>query len=244
VHGRRFTLSRFKWIAQKTKRDIALIALDAAIPPLGQCSMSWLRNCSTDYKSDQVINVASLLLRDISAENWENQAKTAMDVIKRRSSETFYAQEIQSITGSLQRKAISAPDASVLNNPEQSTEKNQTISEASKAAISIQSLSADSPKDSALTGIRLVFIQYGKNRQLALDIQQALQKQGINAPGIEQVNGIRQEDIRYANEADQQTAQALSKLIKAQNGVSIEKIIDLSANHYKIASGQFEIWLR
>ncbi len=229
---------------EKTKRDIALVALDAAIPPLHQCSMPWLRKCSTDYKSDQVINVASLLLRDITAENWETQSSTAIDIIKRRSSDEFYAKEAAAISQTYQQSAISLPEANTQNKTEQSQQEANASINVSKALAIIQPDTPTAQQNKGLAGIKLVFIQYGSNKQRAQAMQQYLQKNGINAPGIEQVAGIQKNDIRYANEADKQTAQELSNLINQQNNVQIESLVDLSARGYKIAPGQFEIWLK
>jgi len=95
-----------------------------------------------------------------------------------------------------------------------------------------------------LAGVRLVYIQYHSNKHQAEKLQKDLQSKGVSAPGIEQIEGINQNNIRYANAADKQIAESLQAYLEKNQGIQLEKLIDLSRANYKVPSGQFEIWLK
>ena len=95
-----------------------------------------------------------------------------------------------------------------------------------------------------LTGVRLVYIQYNRDEQLAKEIQKVLQDSGISAPGLEKKKDIKENDIRYANSADKQTAEALKKYLEEKETIEFTKPIDLSQAGYRVPLGQFEVWLK
>lgn len=102
------------------------------------------------------------------------------------------------------------------------------------------------PNNLRLNGIKIVYIQYRSNRTKAEQLQTALQQENISAPGIEQVQGISKNDIRYANKADLKLAQNLRYFLKNKTDIQIENkdLIDLSTKGYRVPSGQLEIWLK
>lgn len=102
-----------------------------------------------------------------------------------------------------------------------------------------------SQQDLKLKGIRIVYIQYRSNKTKAEAIQIALQDEGIAAPGIEKINGIKENSIRYANSSDRSLAENLRNFLKSKTGIQIEEnLIDLSISKYKVPSGQLEVWLK
>ncbi|NCR58772.1 MAG: hypothetical protein GPJ01_13725 [Microcystis aeruginosa LL13-06] len=87
---------------------------------------------------------------------------------------------------------------------------------------------------------------YKSDRAKAEKLQKVLQDKGILAPGIEQVNGIKNNDIRYANSSDRSLAENLRDFLKTEKDIQIEdkNLIDLSTKGYKVPPGQLEIWLK
>ncbi|KGF72260.1 hypothetical protein DO97_10930 [Neosynechococcus sphagnicola sy1] len=83
-----------------------------------------------------------------------------------------------------------------------------------------------------------MYIQYKSNKELAEKLQKELQSKGVSAPGIEQ------NDIRYANTADKQISENLQAYLEKNQGIKIEKLIDLSTTKYRVPAGQVEIWLK
>lgn len=79
-----------------TRRDIALISLDAAIPVPQKCSLLWI-GCKPDPEKDQVIEVALIVIKDLAEEAQQNALK---------SSATATRQAIPS-TDSISRQPIS-----------------------------------------------------------------------------------------------------------------------------------------
>jgi predicted RNA-binding protein with RPS1 domain len=65
------------------------------------------------------------------------------------------------------------------------------------------------------------------------------------------VNGIKNNDIRYANSSDRSLAENLRDFLKTEKDIQIKDIqiedknlIDLSTKGYKVPPGQLEIWLK
>jgi hypothetical protein len=97
----------------------------------------------------------------------------------------------------------------------------------------------------------LLYIQYKSDRLTAEKLQKVLQGKGILAAGIQQVNGIKNNDIRYANSSDRSLAENLRDFLKTEKDIQIKDIqiedknlIDLSTKGYKVPPGQLEIWLK
>ena len=96
-----------------------------------------------------------------------------------------------------------------------------------------------------------MYIQYKSDRLTAEKLQKVLQGKGILAAGIQQVNGIKNNDIRYANSSDRSLAENLRDFLKTEKDIQIKDIqiedknlIDLSTKGYKVPPGQLEIWLK
>lgn len=229
------------------KRDVALIALDAAITKNERCTILWIWRCQNDSENDQVVNIAMALVNtSISDALKKGQSPEELEVAKRiisnRAGTEFYAEKIgkryRELASNAQRQVIS----SVQVTP---TSPSEIINKANTS----QTLAAIQPSSSpntieSLAGIRLVYIQYQSNRDLAEKLQKDLQSKGVSAPGIEQVDGIEQNNIRYANAADRQIAENLQAYLEKNQGIQIEQLIDLSRASYRVSSGQFEIWLK
>ncbi|MCA2813306.1 MAG: hypothetical protein IM477_12435 [Microcystis sp. M090S1] len=97
----------------------------------------------------------------------------------------------------------------------------------------------------------MLYIQYKSDRLTAEKLQKVLQGKGILAAGIQQVNGIKNNDIRYANSSDRSLAENLRDFLKTEKDIQIKDIqiedknlIDLSTKGYKVPPGQLEIWLK
>ena len=65
------------------------------------------------------------------------------------------------------------------------------------------------------------------------------------------MNGIKNNDIRYANSSDRSLAENLRDFLKTEKDIQIKDIqiedknlIDLSTKGYKVPPGQLEIWLK
>jgi hypothetical protein len=227
----------------QARRDIALVALDAAAPPKKDCAILGLWGCQADPNQDQVVNVAIILLNDlIQGEAKQGNAKlestTAKDIIIRRTSEEFYAKKFDELSRNAQPSATSSVDL----HSTQSVAERKT--NASEILQNIQPRIPEKKMDQRLPGVRLVYIQYRSNRDQAQKLQQYLRDSGVSAPGIQQVRSIEKNDIRYPNDADQELAEHLRARLEENQGIKIDQLINLSDSGYKVPSGQFEIWLK
>lgn len=231
-----------------TRRDVALIALDAAIEENRDCTVLWLWGCHDIPKHDQVLKIAEIL-----QSTWIDEAekkgqspgelKVARDIIETRASKTYYEQQykqrIDDVTSRLHKKAISSPDFySDLSSDEISKKENiaQTL-----AAIQPSGTKITNEK---LSGVRLVYIQYSENNALAKKIQSDLQSAGASAPETQQVDGIQENSLRYSSSSDEKVAQSLQHYLEKDENIQITKLIDLSRAGYRVPSGQFEVWLK
>jgi hypothetical protein len=233
------------------KRDIALIALDYAIPKI-ICSSE----CEKKWKEDQVVDIATVLIDDVVTKNQqpnvvatENQlleVKVARKILTRRTSEEFYNLLYQYNVQAKQTEGTSSKDVSQDNKPSQeevnSKQNRDAIIKAMQPPLPLPTKNSDKELD----GIRLVYIQYDSKDDQAKKLQEALQKEiSLSAaPGTQYVTGIKESSIRYANPADEELAKKLQAYLKNMNpSISIEKLIDLSKAGYKVPSGQLEVWL-
>jgi hypothetical protein len=227
----------------QARRDIALVALDAAAPPKQECAILGLWGCHADPNHDQVVNVAIILLHDLiqgeaKQKNAKLESTTAKDIIIRRTSEAFFAKKFEELSRNAQQSATSSVDL----HSTQSVAERKT--NASEILQNIQPRPQEKKLDQRLPGVRLVYLQYRSNRDQAQKLQQYLRDSGVSAPGIEQVRNIAKNDIRYPNDADQELAEHLRVQLEKNLGITIDQLINLSEAGYKVPSGQFEIWLK
>jgi len=78
-----------------TKRDVALIALDAAIPKNKKCTILWTWGCQNDLEEDQVLDIAMVLVSNsidyaLKTGQFPEELKVAQQIITRRASPKFY----------------------------------------------------------------------------------------------------------------------------------------------------------
>jgi hypothetical protein len=235
--------------AINTKRDIALIALNAAIPEKEKCTILWTWRCENDVdpkvlEEDEVLSIAELLMergilnaKKQARNSWET--KIAQKIIIHRTNEDYFNNKFGSSLNYLKSLVPSA-----LNFQSSKVEIAQKANISEFLAV-IQSPSAI-PKNFSLNGVKFVYIQYRSDTAKAEGLQQVLKNENISVPGIEKVQGISKNDIRYANEADRVLAQNLRDFLKNRTGIQIEDkdLIDLSTRGYRVPSGQLEIWLK
>ncbi len=262
------------------KRDIALIALDAAVEPKQKCVILGFLNCQIDEdQPDQVAEIAEILIRtqaketrqlllasslDEQAEELSKQrealdaSKVSQVLIKRRPEqgkeflkrlyltyENIVANDPrlrENVRSDVNSSASPLPEK--VNQVQQSSELADGLqTPVSEAATTTEETSNANDDSLAGKGVRLVYIQYGRNRENAQKIQEEIQDSGVSAPGIEQVNDIRENSVRYSSADDLEAAEELKTFLEALN-ISNVKLIDLSQSNYQIAAGQFEIWLK
>lgn len=246
---------------RRIRRDIALVALDAAIPPERTCTVLWVWDCGPDEnKPDQVIDIALLILRDL-----EGESTSAAEVIKKRRpqaatemieavlleishSETISSAELAGVDQDPSPPLDPQPDLQLSYSFSEAPLIDQERQRRSEAAgvklellTSLQQNKAEPAQE--LDGIRIVYIQYQQDRDKAEQLRTLLADRGVLAPGIEQVRGISQNDIRYGQDADRAAAEQLRSLLGDQD-IEVAQLIDLSQAGYTIPMGQFEIWLK
>lgn len=231
------------------KRDIALIALDEAIPPRQKCELLWLWRCHNNLENDPVVQIATVMINTSLDEALEKkQSPKELSVAKkiisstRRGDPNYYRDEFESRYKKLEESAQSVARSNLEGKPttEEEISKQANISQ----TLAVIQPSSQQPTVDELKGIRLVFIQYKSKRDLAENIQKDLQRMGISAPGIEKVDGITQNDIRFAASADRETAERLRAYLQKNQSISFDKLIDLAQSKYRVPLGQFEIWLK
>jgi hypothetical protein len=214
-------------------------------------------NCLLQKWDAPVVDSALLLLSNLvrNASTRSIEIETTRTIITRRAGKEFFCRKLNEQI-SRQSKSISAINPS---SGSDSLDQNRKA----RAAYTIANLlenseCSTSPSTSTsplptpfeveydLKGIRLVYIQYKSDRAKAEKLQKVLQDKGILAPGIEQVNGIKNNDIRYANSSDRSLAENLRDFLKTEKDIQIEdkNLIDLSTKGYKVPPGQLEIWLK
>lgn len=240
------------------RNDFALIALDTAIPLKKECLLGiWF--CKPNPEKDAVVDsaliVLSELVRTASRESGKSiEIETTKKIITRRADNDFFCQklqyEISRASRSISTVNINIGDNSKsdydLNDKDRKGKAAYIINKLNNANCSSLEKLQDIPSEYDLKGIKWVYIQYNNDRVTADKLQKILQAQNISAPGIEQVQGIKNNDIRYSNPADLQLAKNLQNFLRDKAGIQIEdnNLIDLSKNGYKVPSGQIEVWLK
>ena len=225
-----------------SKRDISLVALNEAIKVREKCIFYFFA-CKPDTDNDPVSQIAVLLIRSsIEEAKGRNQQPRELAVAKHiltksiRADPSFYEKEFGFLEQTAQTKARSNVSGAA-ETPEQASES-ASISQA------LATLAPVSSPSQTLEGIRLVFIQYEKQVDLAKKIQASLKKNNVSAPGTEQVQGIQGASIRYSTPADRVAAENLKKFIKDNANIQINDLIDLSRSGYRVPKGQLEIWVQ
>lgn len=225
-----------------SKRDISLVALNEAIKVREKCFL-YLLACKPDTDNDPVSQIAILLIRSsIEEAKVKNQQPRELAVAKhiltrsKRADPEFYDREFGFLKNSVQSKARSSVTGAA-GSPEQ-------VSESANLSQALATLAPTSSLPQALEGIRLVFIQYEKQDDLAKRIQQSLSNNNVSAPGIEQVQGIQGASIRYSGPADHAVAKNLQTFLEAKVGIKISNLVDLSQSGYRVPRGQLEIWVQ
>lgn len=225
-----------------SKRDISLVALNEAIKVRKKCFL-FIFACRPDTDNDPVSQIAVLLIRSsIEEAKGRNQHPRELAVAKHiltkseRANPSFYDKEFGFLEQSAQTKARSSVSG-VAKTPEQASES-ASISQA------LATLAPASTPSQVLEGVRLVFIQYEKQADLAKRIQASLKSNNVSAPGTEQVQGVRAASIRYSGPADRAAAEGLQKFLRDKIDISISDLIDLSNSGYRVPRGQLEIWIQ
>lgn len=244
-------------VTPDAKRDIALIALNEALPGNKNVKCTDAKACENSLKHDQVFRIAEIVANRIIKDTYKlsqspnlpspdgDELSIAEEIIVAKTSQNYYDQKFgnrwKDALSKAQIKARSELDAKKKLQPVEA----ETKATLSKKFNDLQQ-SSTQPVDSDLAGIRLVYIQYKNDRTKAEKLRKHLEDKGIFAPGIEQVDGIDKNDIRYANAADKQIAEELRKFLDTEQdiGIKVESLIDLSESRYRVPSGQLEIWLK
>jgi hypothetical protein len=240
----------------QAKRDIALIALDSAIPEKEKCTLFWFWGCENDLEpknleEDQVLGIAEVLV-DRSIEDVKKKVrsldpaeiKIAKKIIILRTNEDYYRNKYGEIFDAIATNKKPTSDQNLKSTPQEKVSKAQISETLSAIQPPVQPNIANSTNVSDLSGIRLLYLQYQSNEKQAKKLQQDLSDAGISVPGIEKIKEIKENDIRYSNAADEQLASKLKDFLERKEGIKINKLIDLSKAGYRVPSGQVEIWLK
>lgn len=232
-----------------TKRDIALIALNDAITVKKKCRLLGLFNCSVDVSNDPVAQIASVLIGDsleeaLDKKQYPKELSVAKYILteSERGDILFYeakfGQRFRELKANAQSVAISNADA----RPTQDEIAKQA--NISQTIAALDTKKSKSNESTSLPGVRLVYIQYGSDQNLAKKVQSLLVTNKVAAPGTEQVQGVTRSSIRYSGAADKPAADLLRLLLMKEIGIDTDDMIDLSKSGYRVPSGQFEVWLR
>ena len=221
---------------EKTRQDIALVALNSAIKPDESCKFLWAWGCQPNAdKNDQVVSIAMIVLKDLQGDS--EQAKI---IIHQRMPEDRANTLINEVVEQARGKAISDPNSDAEISPYQAAQ----VSQAATIAANVLAPPESQPLESNFAGVRIVYIQYRVDAEKAREIQEFLREKGVTVPGIEQVNGIPENSIRYANSADRAMADKLQEELEREQGLSFVTPINLENAEYRVPDGQFEIWLK
>jgi hypothetical protein len=221
--------------SEKTRQDIALVALDAAIKPDKKCKILWLWECQPNAReNDQVVSIAVIILKDLQGES--EQAKA---IIKQRMPEDKANSLISGIT---RPNAISSLDPNLESSL--SFEQAAQTEQAAKIAADVLAPPTNQLPESDFTGIRIVYIQYRSNVEEARAIQDFLRNKGITVADLEKVDGITENSIRYSNSSYAATAKRVQETLEVEYGLSFVDPINLNSVGYRVPDGQFEIWLK
>jgi len=238
----------------KSRRDIALLALDGAIKPEYKCKLFGFGGCEVDEeKPDLVKDIAVILLRDTYAalqskdptvKNVDIESSVAKTILEKRRPH-FWKGIIKDIAPAA---AQLAPSSGV-NVEQESADDKIRKSQYRRAIANLtpvqeQPSTAVSTQVTGFEGVRFVYIQYQSNKKQADELRDYLKTNGVEVPRLEKVQHISQNDIRYASDDQKQTAEALQKSLKENKKIQITRLIDLSQAGYHVPIGQFEIWLK
>lgn len=243
-------------VEANAKRDIALIALNEALPSK-KIECTTLKECQDKLKHDQVFRIAEIVANGIIKDTYKlsqspnlpspsgDELRMAEEIIVEKTSQSYFDQNFGNRWEEAQKQVKTEARSNEDPNKTISPEELQTKAKLSQKFNDLQP-SLTQPVNSDLAGIRLVYIQYKSDRAKAERLQKVLQDKGILAPGIEQVNGIKNNDIRYANSSERSLAENLRDFLKTEKDIQIEdkNLIDLSTKGYKVPPGQLEIWLK
>lgn len=226
-----------------SKRDISLVALNEAIRVKKKCFLYFFA-CKPDTDNDPVSQIAALLIRNsIEEAKDKNQQPRELAVAKHiltkseRADISFYSREFGFLGNSAQARARSSVTGAAVS-PEKASES----ASISQTLIALAPTPSSQPQ--SLAGIKLVFIQYENQDELARKIQKSLNGDKVSAPGIEKVKGISRPSIRYSSPEDLAAAQSLQKYLEAKLGIKIGDLIDLSQAGYRVPRGQLEVWVQ
>jgi hypothetical protein len=237
----------------KSRRDIALVALDGAVKPEFKCELLGYWDCRIDEEApDLVTDISVILLRDTYAklqkqhadiEDADVESSVAKHILAKRRPQTW-----QSILQEIAPAAAELAPTSGVNVEQESADvknrKSQTLRViANLTPVQTATDTSGSTSKTALDGVRFVYIQYQSNKTRVDQLRTYLNGKGVKVPRIEQVDRITQNDIRYANESQKAIAEALQKDLAKNQNINISKLIDLSQAGYKVPPGQFEVWL-
>jgi hypothetical protein len=221
------------------RRDLALIALDAAVPPPEKCVFLGWFNCEIDETApDMVSDVALVLWRELGRSGETAEAAKIITKRKPTTHQTLLVADVQVTSG---------PDPEASVSPQASSQIAQKARIVSRlVAQSAQSANQTPARpNSALAGVRTVYLQYRDDVRAAERIRGALQEQGVSVPRLEQVPEIRQNDIRYSGADEMAAAKRLRDFLRTGYEIQIgdNKLIDLSKRGYEVPVGQFEVWI-
>ncbi|MGD8567912.1 MAG: hypothetical protein PVJ39_07480 [Gammaproteobacteria bacterium] len=238
----------------KSRRDIALVALDGAVKPEFKCELLGYWDCRIDEQTpDLVTDIAVILLRDTYAklqkrhadiEDADVESSVAKHILAKRRPQTW-----QTILKDIAPAAAELAPTSGVNVEQESADvkdrKSQTLRViANLTPVQTVTDTTGSTAKTALDGVRFVYIQYQSNKTRVDQLRTYLNGKGVKVPRIEQVDRITQNDIRYANESQKAIAEALQKDLAKNQNIQISKLIDLAQVGYKVPAGQFEVWLK
>ena len=219
--------------SQKVRRDLALIALDAAVPPPERCAFLGFADCRIDEEAPDMVTEVALVL-------WNNldsvgEADQAAKVITKRKPKTH--------------TELLASAGQVTSAPREEAPSDKEVAQTAQRAVILSKLisKAAAPVDNQLKGVRAVYIQYRSDRAAAELLRDELRDKGVVVPRLELVPGIKQNDIRYPGPGEKEAASRLREFLvsgsKLNLGMPEGKLIDLSARGYRVPPGQFEVWI-
>lgn len=223
-------------LTTENRQDIALIALDSAIPP---------PKSEDDY--DQVVEIAQLILRGRIAQG--TTSDQAQNQNQRKLDSSTASMIIKKRKPNLGGDIVAATTVEGLN--ELSSDEKLfflDIDVKANTNTTAQKQTAEIIANVLPSNVRLTYIQYKTDLLIAEELKNHLKNQGAVTPKIEQINSIEQDDIRFSSESDRKNAEELKRNIenffKTEKNITKDfKLIDLSQAGYQVPSGQFEVWL-
>jgi len=204
-------ISDFAQNQQQRRKDFALIALDTAMPQKKECTILWLFNCKTNPDKDTVIDAAVLSLSDLvrrasTSPSTSIEIETTKKIITKRSDRGYFCKMLKEISSKVRATSALDPNSgSDLKDKKRKARANtiiitlfddnscsSSLSESPSIAVS------ESPSPSLILSpndFKIVYIQYRSDIDQAKRLKEALQNRKIYTPGIEQVNGIKENSM-------------------------------------------------